>query len=87
MKQIQINIFTTDLVWVGAIDSIQSFIHRTSWHEIPTSEMKISKTAQGIEEMQIGRILVVNNQKDKVLIIEDMTTTLTDNYWTFTLTP
>lgn len=87
MKTIQINIYTTDLVWVGAIDSIYSFVHRTSWHEIPTSELKISKTAQGIEEMQIGRILVVNNQTEKALIIEDMTTTLTDNFWTFTLIP
>lgn len=87
MKKLQINIFTTDLIWIGAIDAVESLIHRTSWHEIPTSEMTVSKTAQGADELQIGRILVVNNQKDKALIIEDLSASLTDNYIHFTLIP
>jgi hypothetical protein len=87
MRNLIINVYDTDLVWKAQIDSVQSLTLRTSWHEMPTSEMKISKTAQGIEELQTGRILVINNQRDKALIIEDMTTTLTDQYWTFTLIP
>jgi len=65
MQKLQINIFTTDLIWMGMVDAVESLVHRTSWHEIPSSEMSISKTAQGVDELQIGRILVVNNQKDK----------------------
>jgi hypothetical protein len=80
-----INIFDTDLVWKAQIDSAESLIHRTSWHEIPNSEMTISRTAQGVEELQIGRILVINNQRDKALIIEDLTTSLDDNYITYNL--
>lgn len=88
MKNIlQINIFDNDLVWRGAIDAIKSLIHRTSWHEINNSEMTVSKTAQGVEELEIGRILVVNNQLDKALIIEDKTTSLDDEFWNFTLIP
>jgi hypothetical protein len=85
MKKLQINIFTTDLVWVGAIDAIESLIHRTSWHEIPSSELVISKHAQGVEELQVGRILLVNNQKDKALIIEDMAAALDSEYISFSL--
>lgn len=87
MKPLIINVYDTDLVWKAQIDSVESLTHRTSWHEMPNSEMRISKAAQGIDELQIGRILVVNNQRDKTLIIEEMTTTLTDQYWTFTLLP
>lgn len=85
MKKLQINIFTTDLVWMGAIDAIESLIHRTSWHEIPSSELVISKHAQGVEELQVGRILLVNNQKDKALIIEDMAAALDSEYITYSL--
>lgn len=87
MKDLIINVYDSDLVWKAQIDSVESFTHRTSWHEMPNSELKVSKAAQGIEELLTGRILVVNNQKDKALIIEDMNTTLTDQYWTFTLIP
>jgi hypothetical protein len=88
MKDIlQINIFDTDLVWRGAIDAVKSLTHRTSWHEIHNSELTIGKSAQGVEDMQIGRILVINNQLDKALIVEDMTTSLDDEYWNFTLIP
>ncbi len=87
MQKLQINIFTTDLIWIGTVDAVESLVHRTSWHEIPTSEMSISKTAQGVEELQIGRILVVNNQKDKVLIIEDLTASLDSEFINFTMIP
>ena len=83
MQKLTINIFTTDLIWMGQIDSVKALIHRTSWHEIPISELTISKTAQGMEELQIGRILVVNNQRDKALIIDDLNVSLTDEYITF----
>ncbi len=72
---------------MGQIDSVKSLVHRTSWHEIPNSELTVSKAAQGVEELQIGRILVVNNQRDKALIIEDLTASLDDNYITFTCIP
>ena len=85
MKKLQINIFTTDLVWIGAIDAVESLVHRSSWHEIPVSEMTVSRTVQGVEHLQIGRILVVNNQLDKALIIEDLTATLNDEYINFTM--
>ena len=84
---LQINIFDTDLVWRGAIDAVKSLTHRTSWHEINNSELTIGKSAQGVEEMQLGRILIINNQLDKALIIEDMVTSLDDEFWNFTLIP
>ncbi len=88
MRNLIINVYDSDLVWKAQIDSIESLTHRTSWHEMPNSEMKVSKAAQGIEELLIaGRILVVNNDRNKVLIVEDFTTTLTDQYWTFNLIP
>jgi hypothetical protein len=83
MKKLQINIFTTDLVWMGAVDTVESLVHRTSWHEIPNSELTVSKTAQGVEHIQIGRILVVNNQLDKALIVEDLGASLDSNFITF----
>jgi hypothetical protein len=87
MKKLQINIFNTDLEWLGIVDDIFSFIHRSSWHEIPISELRVSKSAQGVEELQIGRILLINNQLDKALIIEDMAASLDDLYWSFTCIP
>ena len=87
MQKLQINIFTTDLIWIGTVDAVESLVHRTSWHEIPSSEMSVSKTAQGVDELQIGRILVVNNQKDKTLIIEDLTASLDDEFIHYTLIP
>lgn len=72
---------------MGIVDHIQSLIYRSSWHEIPISELKVSKTAQGAEELQIGRILVINNQLNKALIIEDVVTSLDDLYWNFTCIP
>jgi hypothetical protein len=83
LKNLQINIFTSDLEWVGQIDSVKSLVHRTSWHEIANSELTVSKRVQGIEELKIGRILVVNNQKDKALIIEDLSASLSDEYVNF----
>jgi len=85
--KLQINIFDTDLVWRGAIDAVKSLTHRTSWHEIINSELTIGKGAQGIEEIGIGRILIINNQLDKALIVEDMVTSLDDEFWNFTLIP
>lgn len=87
MKKLQINIFTNELVWMGQIDSVKSLVHRSSWHEIPNSEMVVSKTAQGVEELQVGRILVVNNQRDKALIIEDINANLDGEFITFTCIP
>lgn len=87
MKKLTINIFTNDLVWMGQIDSVKSLIHRSSWHEIPNSELIVSKTAQGVEELQVGRILVVNNQRDKALIIEDIGASLDDEFINFNCIP
>jgi hypothetical protein len=83
-KKLQINIFTTDLIWIGTVDAVETLVHRSSWHEIPSSELTVSKTAQGVEELQIGRILVINNQKNKALIIEDLSASLDDEYINFT---
>jgi hypothetical protein len=83
MNKLQINIFTNDLVWIGTIDAVETLIHRTSWHEIPLSELTVSKTAQGVEHLEIGRILVVNNQLDKALIVEDLSASLDSNFITF----
>ena len=47
--------------------------------------MTVSKTAQGFEELEIGRILVINNQMDKALIIEDLSASLDDEFVNFTL--
>ena len=85
--KLQINIFDNDLIWRGAIDAVKSLTHRTSWHEITTSELTIGKGAQGVKEMNIGRILIINNQLDKALIVEDMVTSLDDEFWNFTLIP
>jgi hypothetical protein len=85
--KLQINIFDKDLIWRGAIDAVKSLTHRTSWHEIKNSELTIGKSAQGVEEMGIGRILIINNQLDKALIVEDMVTSLDDEFWNFTLIP
>jgi len=49
--------------------------------------MVVSKTAQGVEELQVGRILVVNNQRDKALIIEDINAVLNDEFLSFTCIP
>jgi hypothetical protein len=84
---LQINIFDNDLIWRGAIDAVKSLTHRTSWHEIINSEMTISKASQGVDELEIGRILIINNQLDKALIIEDKTTSLDDGFWNFTMIP
>jgi hypothetical protein len=86
-QNLNINIFTNYLEWVGTVDKVESFTHRTSWHEIPTSDMSVPKEVQGVEELKIGRILVVNNQLEKALIIEDIETSLDDQYIYLTLLP
>jgi hypothetical protein len=73
-----IQIFDTDLVWKGMLDSVISLVHRSSWHEIVNSDLTIGVNTVGAEELEIGRILVVNNQKDKALIIEDITRNLNE---------
>jgi hypothetical protein len=75
-NNLTINIFTHELIWMGQVDSVTSLIHRSSWAETLYSELVVSKHAQGVEEIQIGRILVVNNQKDKALIVEDLNASL-----------
>lgn len=86
-KNIQINIFTNNLVWMGAIDEVKSFVHRSSWNEIVNSELTISRNASGIDEMQVGRMVIVNNDLDKALIIEEKTANLADDSWNFILIP
>lgn len=75
-----INIFDKDLVWKGMLDSVESLVLRTSWHEIPNSDLRVSVYTTGAEELQIGRILIINNQTDKALIIEDITRSLNEPY-------
>lgn len=87
MSQFHINIFTSDLEWVGMVDNVYSLVHRSSWHEMPNSELSIGKESQGVEEIDVGKILVVNNQLDKALIVEEKTTSLDDNYWNITCIP
>lgn len=82
-----INIFDRDLVWVGMLDSVVYLKHSSSWHEITNSELKVSRSAANVEEIKTGRILVVNNQTDKALIIEEMQTTLDDKHWIITCIP
>ena len=62
MKNIFINIYTTDLEWKGMVEDVESLVLRTSFNEIVNSELVVKKTAQGIEELQIGRILVINHR-------------------------
>lgn len=87
MTKLQINIYTTDFVWMGIIEDVKSLVLRTSWHEIVNSELVVNRYAQGVEELQLGRVLVINNDREKAVIIEDMETSLNDENWTFTLIP
>lgn len=87
MKKLTINVFTNELVWLGQIDSVNSLVHRSSWHEIVNSELTLSKTTQGIENFEVGNILVVNGQKDKALIIEDISASLDEEYNKYTCIP
>ncbi|MBT2728402.1 siphovirus ReqiPepy6 Gp37-like family protein [Bacillus sp. ISL-75] len=87
MKSIQINIFTTDLVWKAAIDNVKSFVSRSSWYGIVNSELTISRTAQGAEELVIGRIIIVNNDLNNAMIIEEINASIADDYWNLVLIP
>lgn len=87
MKQLQINIYDRDLNWLGMLDSVVHLVHRSSWHEIVNSDLKVSRQAEYADELQPGRILVVNDQKDKALIIEEINTTLDDQHWNITCIP
>lgn len=87
MKNIQINIFTNNLVWMGAVDEVQSMVHRSSWNEIVNSEITISRNAAGVDEMQVGRFVIVNNDLNKVLIIEEKNANLSEGTWDFILIP
>lgn len=82
-----INIFDTDLVWKGLIDNPVSLTHKTSWHEIANSTLIVSKNAANIEELQVGRLLVVNNQLDKALIVETITRNLDESTFSFDCIP
>jgi len=86
--KLQINIYDAyTMTWKAMLDSAISFTHRHSWNEIVNSEMKISKTATNIQEVQTGRIVVVNNQLDRALVIEEMSANLVDDFWTVTMIP
>ena len=87
MRKLQINIFDTDLNWMGMVEEVESLLLRSTWNEINYSELTVNRNIQGIEELKIGRILVVNNDRSKALIIEDMTTSLDDQFWTFNCIP
>ena len=86
-RKLQINIFDTDLNWMGMVEEVESLLLRSTWNEINYSELNVNRNIQGIEELKIGRILVVNNDRNKALIIEDMTTSLDDQFWTFNCIP
>ena len=83
--KVKIDIFDTDLTWKGTIEDITSLVLRTSWNEIPVSELHVSNRAQGAEELQIGRILVINADRTKAVIIEDMDISLEDQLFKYTL--
>lgn len=87
MKKLQINIYDNELVWKGMLDSVNYLKHSKAWHEIQNSTMKVSRNAVNVEEVQVGRILVVNNDKAFPLIVEEMVTSLDDQYWEVTLIP
>ena len=87
MKNIQINIFDTNLVWQNAIDDIQTFVHRYSWNEMPNSELTISRTAQGAEDLQIGRIVIANNMLNKAMIIDEIRANIAEDVWEVNLIP
>ena len=87
MPKLQINIYTTDFVWMGMVEDVKSLVLRTSWHEIVNSELVVNRKAQGVEELQLGRVLVINNDREKAVIIEDMTTSLDGENWSYTLIP
>lgn len=82
-----VNIFDTDLVWKGLIDNPISLSHKSSWHEIVNSQMVVSKDAANVEELIIGRVLVVNNQTDKALVIENITRNLNEPFLTIDCIP
>jgi hypothetical protein len=82
-----INIFDTDLVWRGMIDNPISLSHKTSWHEIVNSDLVVSKDAPSVDELQVGRILLVNNQKNKALVIEDISRNLNEDTILYTCIP
>lgn len=86
-KKVQLNIFDTNLVWKGVIDDVTTMVHRQSWHEIVNSELTISRTASGAEELVKGRIIVVNNDLKNGLIIEEMQTNESDTFWNINLIP
>lgn len=87
MKKVSINILDTNLVWKAVIDDITTLIHRQSWHEIVNSEMTISRTATGADELIKGRIVVVNNDLKNALIIEDMVANVAGTDWEISLLP
>lgn len=82
-----INIFDFDLVWKGVIDNPISLTHKTSWHEITNSTLVVSKNAANIEELQVGRVLVINNNKNKALVIETITRNLDESTFTYDCIP
>ena len=49
--------------------------------------MIVSKSANGVEELKIGRILIVNDQRYKALVIEEINATSDDQYLQFILIP
>lgn len=87
MKKCLIDIYTNELEWLGLIEDIETLILRSSWHEIINSELVVKKTAQGVDELQIGRILVINNNRETAVIIEEKTGSLEDQIWTYNLIP
>ena len=85
--KVKLDIFDTDLVWKGTIEDIQTLVLRSSWNEITNSELKVSSAAQGVEELQIGRVLVVNADRTKATIIEDLEISLDEQTFSYTLVP
>ena len=85
--KVKLDIFDTDLVWKGTIEDIQTLVLRSSWNEITNSELRVSSSAQGVEELQIGRVLVVNADRTKATIIEDLEISLDEQTFIYTLVP
>jgi Siphovirus ReqiPepy6 Gp37-like protein len=81
LKNLQINIFDYDLNWKAMLDSVGYLVHRKHFTDIVYSEMRVSKQAPNIEELIVGRIIVINNDNDYPLIVEEMQTSIDETEW------
>lgn len=88
MKKLLINIFDKDTFqWIGLIEEVETLILNSSFSSIKNSELRVSKKAQSVNELKVGRLLVINGEFDKVQYIEGLETNLTEESILFTLIP